>query len=254
MEFEGIIKMAMKKAKEYENSPKNIQDCQPFCEECERLHAIGVQYKGKFELLYQEAMLQSVNVEYGLGGRTLHRGYYSSSLVDDIIIGNCSRGRRIKNKTEKLNISYEYHFNADGYLVLVKIGEGRFQRNEVFVRFDDTVWGFEFNSFDKLSVISEEKYEEGKIKEYITCSYQDEYNQVFNYCKEVYHYEDNRIRDVDLYSFTPEIMYLSHDKYTFKHDEQGYLSTYTLTEYQGNRVKKSVYDGHVFKVNKRRKV
>lgn len=46
--------------------------------------------------------------QYTIGGETLHRGYYCPSLIKDIVIGNCNRGRLVRNTKKAKKITYEY--------------------------------------------------------------------------------------------------------------------------------------------------
>jgi hypothetical protein len=54
--------------------------------------------------------------------------------------------------------------------------------------------------------------------------------------------------------YNPEIPLLQHQQYHFEHDAGGYLSKYTVIEFDGQTAKKSVWDDHLFDVKIRRNV
>lgn len=75
-------------------------------------------YKDELDTFYHKAEKQVVHKEFARGGEVIHRGFYCPSPVQDIIIGNCNRGRLIKNPRKTPD--YEYGFDKDGRIILVK--------------------------------------------------------------------------------------------------------------------------------------
>lgn len=75
-------------------------------------------YKNKLDYFYDQAERQTVRKEYARGGEIIHRGFYCPSTVQDIIIGNCKRGKLVKKPRKTPD--YEYWFDDNDRLILVK--------------------------------------------------------------------------------------------------------------------------------------
>lgn len=75
-------------------------------------------YKDNLDELYIGAENNVVRKEYGRGGEVIHRGFYCPSPVQDIIVGNCNRGKLVKNPRKQPD--YEFGFDRDDRLILVK--------------------------------------------------------------------------------------------------------------------------------------
>ena len=51
----------------------------------------------RIERVINETSQKVYSYKYGIGGQNLHRGWYCPSIIYDIVIGNASRGRIVKN-------------------------------------------------------------------------------------------------------------------------------------------------------------
>ena len=75
-------------------------------------------YKNKLDYYYNQSESQVVRKEYARGGEVIHRGFYCPSTVQDIIVGNCNRGKLVKKPRKTPD--YEYWFDDNDRLILVK--------------------------------------------------------------------------------------------------------------------------------------
>lgn len=100
-----------------------------------------------------------VNVQYSEGGETIHRGYYCPSPVLDLIVGGLKRGKLYKRKPDFGKYSYEYCFDSNNRLILVK-GVNEFTTpdsnyNEEYLLYnDDTISGVEFRHTGDIVAVS----------------------------------------------------------------------------------------------------
>ena len=87
--------------------------------------------KQKYELLFEKyscdynelleyAEANSHRTEYARSNLSCHRGYYCPSLILDIVIGGCNRGKKVKKKP-KNGTYYEYIFNKKDELITSKV-------------------------------------------------------------------------------------------------------------------------------------
>lgn len=74
------------------------------------------QYERSIPELIEKAKAETAYMEYSKGGKTLHRGYYFPGLVEDLITGNISRGRRMKRRPKAPD--YFYYFDSSDKLRL----------------------------------------------------------------------------------------------------------------------------------------
>ena len=194
------------------------------------------------------------NYQYAAGGELLHRGYRCPSLIKDIVIGNCNRGRILVHPTKaKQKIEYEYGLH-DNQLLLVKhyLSDQAFEIEYVSYSGDIQI-GYTFDSEMLLQTISECIYHSDKLMSYSVVN--------LNSCgvfisseKEIYEYDNDL-----LYSTTSYMMQTlnscTHNKYIFNHNSDGFLVSYQVIEYENGSEKENYYwKDHLFKITKKRKV
>ena len=245
----------LKEIEKYLRSSENKNNCGPYLDECRRLTKLIKKYTPECRLLYEKQSTTVVREEYSVGGQMMHRGCYCPSLIQDIVMGECSRGKLLKRKTVRSRPAYRYGFNAQNQLVVVEQMGGSLKEVVNYQEYRTT--GISFNKEGRIKSLSECEYEDGRIKSYIvgnSSSFRD--REVVNeYSREEYHYSEDCLAYVDWFAYTYHKItpILEHNKYIFQHDEEGYLSQYYVNEYEGNKEKKGFWDGHLFKVYLKRK-
>lgn len=256
--FENLDVPVIKELLEYlkscvDNSEENIERCKPFEALKDEYSDIQKKYCDSFHELYEGIDEKAVRREYCKGGGTVHRGYYSPTTTD-LFVGNSKRGRLLKNKPKSNNYNYEYLFDESGHMICCKkfwlkdSGEFVVYDIELFVYSDDRVISLTYSmtSFSKndLKYITDCRYENGKIRRYVEVQcrdYCDKY--ICDFLEiEALEYENDLLKTVYWYRYTPDIKLLSEDKYTFDRDEEGYFSTYTYV----NMCKDNPYYGEPF--------
>ena len=248
----------LKQYEQYLRSDENKLYCQPYVRECERLAEIAARYKDNCQQLYNELKETVVRYEYAVRTKVLHRGFYCPSPVQDIVIGNCNRGKLLKRLTARSRPTYKYGFDSHNELVVVEIlpVEKSFGAKEIILRSGNTETGLCFSINDGISALSECRYHDGQLISYINCVYLPFDERVSEYMKEEYSYSAEGLETANLYSFlnNEKAPIMVHDQYRFKHDKEGFLSKYTSVDFEGDTVKDSVWNDHEFTVYIKRKV
>lgn len=224
----------------------------PFILECQRISDIATQYKDKCQFYFEELCHKVVREEYSVGGEVLHRGYYCPSPIYDIVVGNANRGKLLKRQTSRSNPTYKYGFDMNDNLITIS----QSYNNEFIIWNGETEIGISFSKDFGIEHISECFYNGRQIQSYVFCLYNQNENHIVQYQRENYEYSEFGLKTADFMNFfeneKPPI--LQHDKYHFQHDNEGFLSKYTVVEYDGDSIKDSVWKNHVFDVNIERKV
>jgi len=194
--------------------------------------------------------------EYGIGGEVIHRGYYCPSPIIDVIHGNCTRGRSVKKKPQK-EPSYVFGFDKQNRLVTV---EQRDTNEKEFLLYRENVVQSlmydVFCGYSHIINISECVYDEqGRIREYSKLKYDFLGLKSDDLYKEVYEYKNDQliVRVVEYNKFGGRKAYIRDEKYYFC-ISNGYIDSYHIVHYEDGKIKPSMWDGHVFKVNKKRKI
>lgn len=243
----------IKKYKKYLRSEENKLKCKYYMLDCQRLAETANLYKDRCQLLYDE-LSNSVNkYEFSSGGEVLHRGYYCPSPIIDIVVGNGKRGKNIKALNAKSKPTYRYGFDSQNNLILVDILH--LNEKEIIISNGNIETGICFSNDFGITALSESHYE-NQIVSYVYCSYSSFANCVGDYRKEVYQYSSEGLEVFDMFYFfnNKHAPILQHEQYHFQHDDNGYISKYTVTEYDGENIKDSMLQGHEFHPIIKRKV
>jgi len=245
--------MDIEKTMRYLRSPENKKACKKFILEGQRLNKLIKYYSSRYEELYKEISANVVREEYSVKGEIIHRGYYCPSLIQDIVIGNSNRGKILKRKTSRSHLTYKYGFDSEDRLVVVEQLDGG--SIEVIVHKGDKTVGLSFDLEGCIESLAECIYQNGKISSYVFAVAWAGKGEC-EYRREDYNYSADGLEYVDMFDFLGGVggPILNHERYLFRHDEEGYLSQYYVVEYEGDRVKKSFWDGHPFKVYLKRKI
>ncbi|WP_169007344.1 hypothetical protein [Faecalispora jeddahensis] len=244
----------LKKLENYLRSDENKNICKPFLLECQRFSDIARHYGGKSQALYEELISKVISEEYSTGGELLHRGYYCPSPILDIIVGNSSRGKILKRLTSKSKPTYRYRFDGNNNIIIINYIH--LNCDEIIIRKGELETGIAFSKDFGIHTLSECNYCDSQITSYIYCLYDSSKNSVVEYRKENYSYSEEGLEAVDIFKFlnSKSSPILQHDQYHFQHDENGYLSKYTVINYEGEHVKPSAWDNHIFNITIQRKV
>jgi hypothetical protein len=250
-DFEKTLKLEEKIL----NSKENLERCIPFQEEQSRLISLAKSYAIDIQKIYQKAEESIVSREYSKGGQSLHRGYYSPSPIIDLVVGNISRGRLIKNLKKERTFHYEYGFDSNKKLLIVKsFYENKIELIECLNYNNDIVLGLTFDQDYEIVQICECKYYNGNIVQLkdTGCYVFDDSFPTFE--KQIYTYGKEGIQFVDMYTYENNIHLIKHMRHEFMHNTEGYLSSYKTIEYRGEVVVPGYWDGHEFEIKKKRKV
>lgn len=194
---------------------------------------------------------ESVNIhQYAVGGECIRRGYYCPSPIRDIVIGNCKRGRIIKNLARvKQRILYDFGFCDDKLLLIKNRGQ---LTTEYIAHSEGKQIGYTFDKNMALITVSECIYAGDRLLCYLLADLLPSGN--LSSCeKELYEYENGQLQTATWYYQISSIC--THNKFVFSHDSEGYLSSYKCIEFaNGIEKKNSRGENHCFKVYEKRKV
>jgi len=221
-----------------------------FSTECQRIAAMVETYSSQCQSLKNQLEDGVVREEYSTGGRLLRRGYYCPSPIYDIVVGGCNRGRLLERTTPISKPTYRYCFNRSNEMIIAD--PIHLESSEIIFRQCQTETGIMFSEKVGIKTISECTYQAEKIMSYgwALCTSLG----IFEYSKEVYTYSAEGLAVADIYTFSNLCKTLAHEQYHFQHDDEGYLSGYTVANYAGESKLSSVWDGYVFDVTVKRKV
>ena len=243
-----------KEVNAYFRSRENIEICKPFMIECQRLAKVAMQHQDQCGSIFDQLNSKTVREEYSAGGKALHRGYYCPSPVFDIVTGKSNRGKLLKRLTSRSRPSFKYCFDKDDRMIIVS---NQSDGKEIVLRDGNVETGIGFSERHGISTLAECTYDGSRILSYIYCSYNRHESLANNYRREDYEYSEEGIKSLesfDFFRFRGSQM-LRHKKYIFQHDEEGFLSSYTVVEYEKGSVKEDFFwKDHVFDVCLKRKV
>jgi len=156
-------------------------------------------------------MPKCLREELAVNARYLHRGFYCPSLVRDTIIGNARRGRILKNPRKQTSYSHRYYFGQDNKLLMAEsvLGDQK-KKLEYLIYEGDTVFGIAFDPWGSLVGLSEEVYENNRLKTYYCAScYISPKDHIDCGITEIFYEEygcdDLGLQNVTLYHISPYI-------------------------------------------------
>ena len=162
----------------------------------DELTEIVRKYRSDFSQRIEEIRSTVQYEQYGVGGETIHRGYYCPSKIFDVVTGNAKRGRIAKRASTKRRAAYVYGFNHQDELVMVNAGN----EEEFIIRENQTEMGFgTFVDNQEIHTISRCQYDGDKILSYEFGLYMSDDDQVYELTQEKYTYFSDRLV-VDWYS------------------------------------------------------
>lgn len=255
MSIDSDINRSWREFNDYLNSKENREICKPFLLDCQRFAEISRFYIDQYWSIFEKLSNDVFKEECAVGGDILHRGYYCPSPILDIVVGNGNRGKLLKRLTSRSHPTYKYRFDSDERLIIVEHQNGV---KEIILQDGSIETGIEFSEKSGILSLSECIYNGSQIQSYAHCLYDSFNNQADNYHLENYEYSMDGLKTSDLFQFSNfrNKPLLRHDKYLFQHDEEGFLSHYTVVEYdERNRVKEDSYTkDRIYDVYLKRKV
>lgn len=215
--YQAFLKRIRKTEEEYRAF------CRPDIEKSKRYAELAKSQKGLREKYERDFNSLDKTERYGKGGETIHRGYFCPSLIRDIVIGGCKRGRLCKSKEAKP--TYTYYFDRDDRLIAVKHGH-----DTEFITYDKNRSLGVLYHHDCPETISECEYDEaGRITKYVFLLCDDDGN-LLQYEKEAYTYAADAMTVTQSWLNESGLsensrMHLSVNRYTFT-VKDGYLTSY----------------------------
>jgi len=212
-------------------SPEYIDICTKQKKECERLIHIAQQLYTNIDDIKASTERLVARTEMAVGG-DIHRGAYCPSPILDIVIGNISRGRILKRSTSLRNISHQFQFDGDGFLLAAKsLGSNLPDTIEYIVHQGDRIYGLTVDPIYGLTYISEESYVEQKLVHYCYANLIREENRLWclTLHSESYYYDDLGLISSDCVDYQAVINSFDFWHYDFER-KNGYLSSYRAIE------------------------
>ncbi len=195
----------------------------------------GLQQSEEVLKIKEDILKSCVSYKFGIGGANLPaRGYYCPSLIMDIVVGNCSRGRLVCKPKITTRPDFKYGFTEKGELVYIEnFYEGKKVSSEYILREKDTITGFAFTDEDVLINYSRENYENGRLVSYSLVFYDEMFGEAHSLHNETYNMNDRRMT-ASLFDYEPKHGRSSSscrgEYYCFDIDNDGYLTSYYLSE------------------------
>ena len=241
----------MKEAIDHRDPEHRQKVFEPFHELDQKYVALASQYSDSYEELYKDIEAKTHRREYGKGGGSIQRGYYSPSMID-LVVSNVRRGRLLKKPPKDGKYTYEYLFDESDRLICVykygyydeyqgyvwHDGGQSLASTELFVYEPDKVLSLNFNDLrflrdgsHDLEYITECKYENGLLTRYEFAVRPNSLIDIAT-CSQIeveeFEYVDNQMKVMYWYRYQPHYEVLEKERYVFERDEEGYLSTCTL--------------------------
>ena len=118
LDIAGVAREDVNRARAFRRTAEHKQNCEPFEQLSQKYFKMKQQYVDSFDALEKDVVSNVCRREYARGGELLHRGFYSPSC-QDLVIGNCSRGRLVKKQPSADSGYYEYLFDSQDRLICV---------------------------------------------------------------------------------------------------------------------------------------
>lgn len=233
---------------------KNCQNSREYREELEKYRSISHemsrlagQYKEKPQKLIEKINESAAYKKYGVGGLYIHRGAMCPSPILDLVVGNCKRGSLVNKLSARA--AYEYSFDYNDQLIKV-ISLDDYKAEEYIINCGEYTLGLAYDAEGKLNRITQCFYKEN-ITSYRTGHVLESRSKVNKLMAEEYSYKDNRLETADMYTLNGS---LRHRRIFFKHNEEGYLHSYTSQELIGLNIMNKEFCDQVYYIDQKRKI
>jgi len=206
--------------------------------------------KLNFEECFNEFNSKVAFKQYGFGGEYLHRGYYCPSIIADIIAGNVSRGKILKQKNIVKPPTFTFGFDYENKLILIQ----QHDLCEFIFRNKKTEIGIAVSNDMKIQSVTECQFCGEQICSYIFCLYNPYEECIVELTEERYAYFKHQVQvDWSRASTSKNAWVKQHENYIFS-VENGYLASYRVQELDTNGLERNVWNDRLFKVQLKRKV
>lgn len=209
----------------------------------QQIEAFVKPYIYSFKDHYESNLKNCVYWQYATRGEVFHRGFYCPTLVMDSVIGNYTRGRKVKKEPAK-SPYFRYGFDESEKLLIVDYYDD-FDTHEFLIYEQDREYGITFQQSEGITKASQCLFDDKH--RLITYLYFDMFKsgRSTSYRKECYQYfDENLLVDCyDIFNYN-----IQHDKYNFS-VKDGYLTQFTIEESEFNSIK-SVKNINVYKLKK----
>lgn len=226
-----------------------------FSFETERVIKLFHQYNADYDKQFEKIQKRVVYEKYGIGGETIHRGYFCPSLVIDIVIGNAKRGKLCNNIPKISKEYYKYGFDNEDHLILVTCEDEFKNTFEIIEHMPNYQMGIGYHRSFGIERISECRYDDlGRLTSYSWFLYNGFDDYIQEYETELYTYSENKLI-VDRYNglnIKKRKCFLNHYQHTFSL-KNGYLDRYTTCDYMDGVSDPISYD-FIHKVKIKRKI
>jgi len=228
-----------------------------YASEVKRMEEVAEKYSSLCFGLKEQYDKEVVSVQFASGDSVLHRGYYCPSLVRDIVVGNCKRGKLLKRASSKE--TYKYGFDSNGKMITVE-HSSPLMYDEIIIHQDQVEIGIAFKELHGIIMVSECVYNHGQIMSYTNALYSSFDKFITETKKEIYSYSGEGLEKADFLLIFGSKTLVQHYQYKFQHDSEGYLSSYTIDQIaKDGSVKPRIWKGQVLErpvhdINIKRKV
>lgn len=180
-------------------------------------------YKDKIDFYFKLAEKNVVKKEYSRGGECIHRGFYCPSPLLDTIVGNCNRGKLLQRINKMPD--YEYWFNSDNKLILVKkandFGNRVLYNIELIYYYPNSTESMIYSNKDNMIYIDQLTrctYEDNKIQSYDHALLGENPFCCYEIVTENFEYDNNVLVSSTLEQCNFDVNILSKDTYLYKYD------------------------------------
>lgn len=230
----------------WRKSPEFIEQKQAYQKEKEELREYIRRYAGKRMELEQQCQPHIRTHQYGLGDSNMQRGALCPSKIFDVVVGNVTRGRLVKNIGKK-QPTYIYSFDEDGRLIKAETTKEYFEKSflvEYILYEGDCEIGITYrvkeNRKEELVYVTRVTRERGKLISYEWgYGIDEEKNRMWELYSEKYFYDEEGLVKVDRVTLMGEN--LQHYRVFVKINEQGQALSYTSNEIIGEKVFENDY-------------
>ena len=197
--------------------------------------AFAEEYLQRFQELNDSADALTCRKEYGRGGLTIHRGFYSPSMTD-IVTGGCNRGKLLKQTPTRRAPDYIYHFDERDRLLRVLRNEGNTESVEFLIYSQHRIRSLIFQKWNGQAILhflSDCVYDEkDRLVTYTTALYN--YGSITDMTEETFVYDaKDRIEFFTVEGLSFLNGPVQKDIYTMIYDQSGKLEAYTADPCNG---------------------
>lgn len=198
--------------------------------ECLNCFNLVKKYENQFDQMQGEIADGIRSKKYGTSGSLLHRGYYSPSPIYDLVVGNVKRGRLLKNFPPQ-EYAYGYQYDENGKLSIVNLyRDGAIIEKEFIVRKNNVSLGITFEENKKIRCLCKENFQNEQLSQLVVADIDITTGDIWHIEKERYFYNSLGLYICDLYEYYPQLKVVNCQRYTFDHDPQGFITTYTVKD------------------------